>query len=169
MLPTIRRTGGYATPAPVPVPAPVETQGLSIITQIMKNPAVAIELIGHYAAANLTLTEKVAADAPAVAFAEAVADSDELYGLQEAGKALQQKPLGFCDWLRARGDIYRRAGSLCFKQHLIDRGLFVVRWKLYGSTPRPETRLTGKGIVFYAKLLGVRPPQRPRQPLLPGV
>lgn len=40
-----------------------------------------------------------------------IAEADGCLGLQEAGKALQQKPNKFIGWLREKGWIYRRAGS----------------------------------------------------------
>ncbi|GEL42908.1 hypothetical protein MEX01_34990 [Methylorubrum extorquens] len=160
VLPAIRQTGGYGTPAPA--------HGAAALMDLMRNPATALELIGHYASANLALQEKIEAAAPAVAFQEALVESQDTWGLQEAGKALGQKSNGFIQWLLARGDIYRRSKSLCAKQHLIDRGLLKVRWEPYGSTPKPVTQVTGKGVVHYARLLGVKPPALSRQGKLPG-
>lgn len=37
----------------------------------------------------------------------------------------------------------------------------------YGGKPQ-MTKMTGKGITHYAKALGVRPPHRSMQGLLPG-
>ena len=80
-----------------------------------------------------------------------------------------QAPNGFINWLLGRGDIYRRAGSLCARQHLINRGLMTVKWEAYGGSPRPTTHVTGKGIALYARLLGVKAPELPRQASLPGI
>lgn len=163
VLPSIRRTGSYGVPT---VQAPV-AQGAALL-DLMRNPAVALELIGHYAAANISLQEKVEAAAPAVAFQQALVETDDTFGLQQAGKSLGQAPNGFVNWLLGRGDIYRRNG-LCARQHLIDRGLYTMGWEEFGGKPRPVTRLTGKGVVHYAKILGVRPPEPPRQGALPGI
>lgn len=46
--------------------------------------------------------------------------------------------------------------------------MFTDRWEPFGGKPRPMTKVTGKGIVHYARALGVRPPQQPPQALLPG-
>lgn len=164
VLPSIRRTGGYGVPS---IPAPA-AQGAALM-DLMRNPAVALELIGYYAAANLSLQEKVDAAAPAVAFQEALVATDETFGLQQAGKALGPAPNGFINWLLGRGDIYRRAGSLCARQHLINRGLMTVRWEPHGGSPRPTTHVTGKGIALYARLLGVKAPELPRQDALHGI
>ncbi|GJD87119.1 hypothetical protein BHAOGJBA_0619 [Methylobacterium hispanicum] len=161
VLPQIRRAGSYGAPAPA--------QGAAALMDLLKNPAAALELIGHYASANLALQERVEAAAPAVAFQEALVASDDTWGLQQAGKALGQAPNGFVNWLLGRSDIYRRAGSLCGRQYLIDRGILTVRWEPYGGKPRPVTKITGKGVVHYAKLLGVKPPSAPAQGLLPGL
>ncbi|WP_264048947.1 hypothetical protein [Methylobacterium flocculans] len=39
---------------------------------------------------------------------------------------------------------------------------------MHRGKPRPTTKLTGKGIVHYARELGVRPPAISKQGLLPG-
>ena len=158
VLPQIRRTGSYGTPS----------HGTAALMDLMKNPAAALELIGHYATENLALAGQVEAAAPAVAFVAALADTDETLCLQDAGKALGQAPNGFIEWLRGRGDLFRRGGSNAAKQHLIARGLFVMRLDRNGASVRPVVRMTGKGLVTYAKILGVKPPLPPRQGKLPG-
>ena len=89
VLPTIRRTGGYAVPAVAPVaqvPAPVTTR--AALLDLLRNPTTALELIGHYASENLSLHGQVEAAAPAIALVAALADTDETLCLQDAGKAL---------------------------------------------------------------------------------
>ncbi|SFU34821.1 hypothetical protein SAMN02799631_00278 [Methylobacterium sp. 174MFSha1.1] len=71
-------------------------------------------------------------------------------------------------WLKKRHDLIERNGGNVATQRLIERGLFTVVWKEFGGKPRPVKRLTGKGIVFYAKEFGVRPPAPPSEALLPG-
>lgn len=163
VLPAIRRTGSYGAPAPVAAPT------AAALIEALKNPATALEVIGHYATANLALQQQAEASRPAVDFVEALADSDGTWGLQAAGKALRQGPNRFVAWLRERGDLFDHNGGPVAKQALIDRELFTVVWEEDGGKPRPKTRVTGKGIVFYAKALGVRPPGPPSQAFLPGL
>ena len=57
------------------------------------------------------MAEQLSIAAPKVAALERIAEAGGSLGLQEAGKALQQKPNKFIGWLRENGWIYRRAGS----------------------------------------------------------
>ena len=57
------------------------------------------------------MAEQLSIAAPKVAALERIAEAGGSLGLQEAGKALQQKPNKFVGWLRENGWIYRRAGS----------------------------------------------------------
>ena len=171
VLPSIRRTGTYAVPvAPVPVPAPTTLPVINVRDQAQLQ-VIALQLlqVTQEQAANLALSEaKFEAARPAVEFCEALADSDGTWGLQAAGKALRQPPNKFVAWLKGRHDLFERNGGNMASQRLIDRGLFTVVWAEHGGKPRPVTRLTGKGIVFYAKELGVKPPAPPSQGSLPG-
>lgn len=89
-------------------------------------------------------------------------------GLQVAGKALHQRANRFVTWLCTRIDLYNLGGGPVEKEPLIKMGLFQVGFEMYGGAPRPTTKLSGKGLVHYAKELGVRPPVLSRQGLLPG-
>lgn len=165
VLPSIRRTGSYALPA-APQPSPVSN--VAAMLEVLKNPATALEIIGHYATENLSLQGQVVAAQPAVDFCGALADSDGLWGLRAAGKALHQGPDLFIKWLKERGDLYDLNGGPVAKQDLINRKLFDVAWEIHGGKPRPTTKVTGKGILHYARALNVRPPQVSPQALLPG-
>ncbi|MFH6786649.1 phage antirepressor [Methylobacterium sp. MA0201] len=163
VLPSIRKTGAYALPyASAPAINVRDQNQLQVI-------ALQLLQVTQEQAANLAVAEaKVEAARPAVEFVEALADSDGTWGLQAAGKALRQPPNKFVAWLKGRHDLFERNGGNVASQRLIDRGLFTVVWAEHGGKPRPVTRLTGKGIVFYAKELGVKPPAPPSQGLLPG-
>lgn len=161
VLPQVRENGTYGQPVPA--------SSTAALIEALKNPATALEVIGHYAAANIALQEQVEAARPAVDFVEALADSDGLWGLRAAGKALHQGPDKFIKWLRGRGDLYDLDDGPVPKQRLIDRGLFTVVFREFGGKPRPTTKLTGKGVVHYARELGVRPPGPSAQALLPGL
>lgn len=77
----------------------------------LSDPAVMRGLLLGYTEKVIELESTVAIQAPKVAALERIADAGGSLGLQEAGKALQQKPNKFIGWLRENGWIYRRAGS----------------------------------------------------------
>lgn len=142
---------------------------------LLEDPDILRGLLGRYTemvkverAGRLVAEAAVEAAQPAVDFVQALAESDGLWGLRAAGKALHQGPDKFILWLRERGDLYDLNGGPVAKQDLINRKLFDVAWAVHGGKPRPTTKLTGKGVVHYARLLGVRPPAPPSQGLLPG-
>jgi prophage antirepressor-like protein len=162
VLPAIRRTGIYVAPQATPAPV-VDPMAM------LQDLDVLIPLLANLAQRAKVAEAKVEAAAPAVAFHDALADTDGLWGLRAAGKALHQGPDTFIKWLRTRGDLYDLNGGPVPKETLTKRGLFEVAWEMHGGKPRPTTKLTGKGIVFYARELGVRPPGAPAQALLPGL
>ncbi|MBE7197322.1 MAG: phage antirepressor KilAC domain-containing protein [Parafilimonas terrae] len=162
VLPTIRKTGAYVVPGAAP-PAPFDPLAM------LQDVDVLIPLLATMAQRVKTAEAAVEAARPAVAFVEALADSDGLWGLRAAGKALHQGPDKFILWLRDRGDLYDLNGGPVPKQDLINRKLYQVAWAEHGGKPRPTTKITGRGMVYYAKALGVRPPGAPAQALLPGL
>lgn len=166
VLPSVRQTGTNVVPAaPQPAPMVIDVRDPGQLSVI----ALQLIQVTQEMAAKLAVTEAaVEAARPAVEFVEALADSDGTWGLQAAGKALGQGPNKFIAWLKDRGDVFELNKGNVAKQRLIDQGLFTVRWEPFGGKPRPTTKVTGKGIVHYAKALGVRPPQQPPQALLPG-
>lgn len=165
VLPAIRRTGSYVAPGAKPAMPAIDVRDPGQLSVI----ALQLIQVTQEMAAKLAVTEAaVEAARPAVEFVEALADSDGTWGLQAAGKALGQGPNKFIAWLLERGDLHKLNGGNVAKERLINQGLFTVRWEPFGGKPRPTTKVTGKGIVHYAKALGVRPPQQPPQALLPG-
>jgi len=164
VLPAIRRTGSYALPSAPAVTAPTPFDAMAFY----QNPDNMLALAAHYAQRTKIAEAAVEAAQPAVDFCGALADSDDTWGLQAAGKALHQGPNRFIGWLKDRGDLFDLGEGPVPKQPLIDRKLFVIVWREFGGKQRPTTRLTGKGVVHYARELGVRPPQSPPQALLPG-
>lgn len=143
---------------------------------LLDDPAILRSLLGRYAErveeerqGRIVAEAQVAAARPAVDFVEALADSDGLWGLKAAEKALHQGPPKFVAWLKDRGDLYELNGGPVANERAIRRGLFEVLWAVHGGKPRPTTKVTGKGMVHYAKELGVRPPGPPSHALLPGL
>ena len=79
--------------------------------KLLNDPAAMRGLLLGYTEKVLSLELTVATQAPKVEAFDRIAEADGCLGLQEAGKALQQKPNKFIGWLREKGWIYRRAGS----------------------------------------------------------
>lgn len=158
VLPTIRKTGSYGASVPAPVDPMAMLQDVDVLIPLLATMAQRVKVA----------EAAVEASRPAVEFVGALADSDGLWGLRAAGKALHQGPDKFIKWLRDRKDLYDLDDGPVPKQHLINRGLFTVVWREFGGKQRPTTKLTGRGIVHYARELGVRPPGAPAQALLPG-
>lgn len=98
---------------------------------------------------------QLAAQAPKVQFAEAVAAADADQKLAVVAKAIGAGPRKLLQFLKDRGVLMRN--GLPFQQH-IDRGRFrviEVPFKdLEGKDRvRPETRVTGRGITFVQQLV----------------
>jgi phage antirepressor YoqD-like protein len=83
-------------------------QSVPMIPQTLSE---ALRLAADLADQKEKISEQLSIAAPKVAALERIADAGGSLGLQEAGKALQQKPNKFINWLRENGWIYRRAGS----------------------------------------------------------
>lgn len=142
-------------------PVPVDLYDIDVL----------LPILAHMAQRAKTAEAAVVAAQPAVDFVDALAAGDDTWPLMAAAKALHQAPMDFIKWLKDRGDLYELGGNVASAK-MTKRGLFTVVWKPFGGKPRPVTRLTGKGMVFYAGKLGVKPPVGPPpspQGLLPGL
>jgi prophage antirepressor-like protein len=124
VLPSIRRTGSYTLPT---APQPVDPLAL------LEGPTVLRGLLGKFTERVIVAEQRaevaeaaVEASRPAVEFVEALADSDGLWGLKAAGKALHQGPLKFVAWLKERGDLYDLNGGPVANERCVKRGLFQV-------------------------------------------
>jgi prophage antirepressor-like protein len=144
VLPSIRKTGSYGTPK-------VETFEARVL-------GVMQELVAKVDSQARQLAEA----APKVAFVDSFMESDGLYGLQNAARALGCKP----DWFIAKLTqtyLFRQGGHLVpFSEH-INRGIFVVKNSAVGNRAFPQTFLTPKGLYHVATSLNLG------QLVLPGV
>lgn len=135
VLPSIRKTGGYGAASFDPA-----------------NP-------DHLRGMLLTYTEKVIAlekqvdeQKPAVAFYDAFANSDGLYGLQNAGRALGMGPNKFVQWLK-REHLFYQGGNLVAKVAYIQRGYFEVKSTVVDERSFLRTYVTPKGLQYLAQRL----------------
>ncbi|MFZ2306861.1 MAG: phage antirepressor KilAC domain-containing protein [Rhodoferax sp.] len=98
---------------------------------------------------------QLTAQAPKVAFAEAVGDASNTQTISEVAKALGVGPRKFFDFLRATSVLM--TNNLPFQQH-IDAGRFRVIETTYRDNDgedriKLQTRVTGKGVTFLQQRL----------------
>lgn len=121
----------------------------------LSNPAMLRDLLLGYTEKVLALEATVQAQAPKVAFAEAVGDAEDLQKISVVAKALGQGPRKFRAWLIETGVLM--VNGLPFQVH-IDAGRFRVIEVPFKDADgrdrlRPSTRVTGKGITFLQQRL----------------
>ncbi len=124
----------------------------------------ALRLAADLAEQKDRIAAQLAIAAPKLEAFDRIAEADGCLGLQEAGKALQQKPNKFIAWLREKGWIYRRAGSKNNLGHSEKVNAGYVTHKVTtvqredGSEKVVEQALiTPKGLARLAILLNVKP------------
>ncbi len=117
----------------------------------------------------LALENKVKDAALAIAAPKAealdrISAADGLLGLQAAGKALQQKPNKFVDWMRQNGWIYRRHGSSVNlgRADKVNAGYLTHKIKTIelpdgGEKVCEQVMVTPKGLTRLAQSFGVQP------------
>jgi len=76
---------------------------------------------------------------------EAFVNSDGLYGLQNAGRALGLKPKLFIKWLRGQY-LFRQCGVLVPKQPFLKQGLFELKNNVFEEHSKLQTYITPKGL-----------------------
>ncbi len=143
---------------------------------LLDDPDILRGLLGRYAERvaverqeRLIAEATVEAARPAIEFVGALADSDGLWGLRAAGKALHQGPDLFIRWLRGRGALYDLNDGPVAKLDPINAGSSRCPGRSMAESPGRRQRSRGRGMVHYAKALGARPPGAPAQALLPGL
>lgn len=103
---------------------------------------------------RLVLEKKVKEDEPKVSFYEQFANADGLYGLQNAARALGQRPNKFVQELK-RKYLFYQGSSLVAKVAYIQRGLFEVKSTVVDDAARLRVFVTPRGLQYFAKQLGV--------------
>lgn len=121
----------------------------------LSNPAMLRDLLLGYTEKVLALEATVQAQAPKVAFAEAVGAAEDLQKISVVAKALGQGPRKFRAWLIETGVLM--VNGLPFQVH-IDAGRFRVIEVPFKDREgrdrlRPSARVTGKGITFLQQRL----------------
>jgi anti-repressor protein len=100
------------------------------------------------------LEHKVEEDAPKVGFYDQFANKDGLYTLQNAGRALQQRPNKFIQRLKEKYLFYQ-GGVLTPYQRYVQQGIFEIKITVVDEKSRTQAYITPKGLQVLAKWLGI--------------
>ena len=96
----------------------------------------------------------VEAAKPKTEFYDKFANADGLYGLQNAGRVLGQRPNKFIGWLK-QGYLFYQGHALIPKVQYREMGIFEVIVSEKDGKSYPQTYVTPRGIIYFAKKLGV--------------
>ncbi len=145
VLPSIRKTGGYGAPAAPTMPAMVE---------VLKNPAVMMEVLGYYASDNLRLTGVVERQAQVIAETEpkaeafdALMNAEGLLTLSNAGRAVGAPHDPWFAWLRETY-LLHEGGALMPKAPFRKLDVFAIRTREVGGMILPQTYVTPRGLDY---------------------
>lgn len=130
VLPSIRKNGNYNK-------------------QIdLNDPAQLRILLLDYAA-------KIEKDQPKVQFYDQYINSEGLYNLQNAARALNQNPNLFIGTLK-NGYLFYQGSALVPYQRYRDQGLFIVKSSIVDNIARYQTYITPKGLEYFANKRDVK-------------
>lgn len=143
-------------------------EALQLASNLEKERSVAVEKLAVSDEKLAVSDAKLAIAEPKAVALDVIANTEGLYGLQEAGKALGQPPNLFIKWLKdeVKGWIYQRSRLskiLPFKEREVDGCLIaksVARPDYYNGGEKMElqTMVTPKGLTRIALLLKEIPP-----------
>jgi len=146
VLPSIRKTGSYATD-------PIALLG---------DPNVLRKLLGTYAERVQALEATVAQQAPQVAIVDRIVDTGDTLGFREAAKLVREATGAsegqFRGLMHRRGWIQRLGGQLAPTSVGMERGYVTTREREFAGSDgarhvRPEMRVTQKGLARAIELL----------------
>jgi len=132
VLPTIRKTGGYG-------------QQVNL-----GDPRLLHQLVLDYTDRVIQLEDKVANDQPKVSFYDDFINSEGLYNLQNAARALDLNPNLFINSLK-KNYLFYQGRALVPYQLYRDQGLFVIRSNAVDKQAYYQTYITPKGLRYFAK------------------
>ena len=118
---------------------------------IPKTMAEALRLAADQAELIENQALQIERDAPKVEFVDKYVDSEGLRGLQEAAKSLGFRPRSFTESLKADKFLYYAGNSLLPIQSHIQRGLFRVVEGEHKGHNFNQTKITAKGMAYFAK------------------
>lgn len=132
VLPTIRKTGSYGQQ--------IDLGDTKFLHKLLLN----------YTDKVMQLEGKLANDQSKVNFYDHFINSDGLYNLQNAARALGSKPNLFIDSLKNNYLFYQGKALVPYQRHR-DQGLFVVKSNVVDNQARYQTYITPKGLKYFAK------------------
>lgn len=103
----------------------------------------------------LELEHKIEVASEAVSFVDQFVNADGLYGLQNAARALGQKPNKFVQKLKEK-HLFYQGGALVPKAQYRERGFFEVKCTMVDDKARYQTYMTPKGIKHFAEQFEMR-------------
>lgn len=124
----------------------VRTQSLPDLS----NPDVLLALVADYARDKKALQAQVEADRPKTTFYDQFINTDGLYGLQNAGRALGAHPNKFIAWLKA-DFLFYQGTSLVAKVRFTQAQIFEVKSEIVDDKARYRTFVTPKGLAYLAR------------------
>lgn len=98
----------------------------------------------------IALEAKIEEAKPKTEFYDAYLNSDGLYGLQNAGRALNCRPNLFIRWLK-ENFLFYQGGNLVARIRYIQMGVFEVKTTLVDDKARPQAFITPKGLEYLEK------------------
>ena len=104
----------------------------------------------------LNYSNKIEKDQPKVQFYDQYINSEGLYNLQNAARALNQNPNLFIGTLK-NGYLFYQGSALVPYQRCRDQGLFIVKSSIVDNIARYQTYITPKGLEYFANKRNVKP------------
>ncbi len=132
VLPTIRKTGGYGQK--------IDLSDTKLLQSLLLNYTDRVE----------KLEDKLANNQPKVDFYDDFINSDGLYNLQNAARALGLGPNLFIDSLK-NNYLFYQGRALVPYQRYREQGLFVVKSNVTETQAYYQTYITPKGLDYFAK------------------
>lgn len=132
ILPTIRKTGSYGTPASIDY----------------SNPTIMLGVIENLKLESETAKAKVLELTPKAAGYDTLMNADGLYGLQNSARALSARPNLFIRWLK-QSYLFYQGQALVPRVQYTQRGLFEVKTTIVDDKARPTTYITPKGLDYF--------------------
>lgn len=116
----------------------------------LNDPVAMRGLLLSYSEKVLSLEAKIEKDAPKTEFFDRFMNADGLYGLQNAGRALNARPNLFIRWLKEHYLFYQ-GGNLVARIQFIQMGVFEVKTAIVDGTVYPQAYVTPKGLKYLAE------------------
>jgi anti-repressor protein len=132
VLPTMRKTGSYGQQ--------IDLGDTKFLHKLLLN----------YTDKVMQLEGKLSNDQSKVNFYDHFINSDGLYNLQNAARALGSKPNLFIDSLK-NNYLFYQGNALVPYQRYREQGLFVVKSNIVDNQARYQTYITPKGLKHFAK------------------